>query len=56
MWSFAVHQEKVFDTSANRYPLTSRQKDPGHTERSPRHVIRLALRVSFTAKPMALAD
>ncbi|WP_230533668.1 condensation domain-containing protein [Salinispora arenicola] len=42
--SLAVRRSKEIDAT-NRYPLTSRQKDPQHTERSPRHVIRLALRV-----------
>lgn len=33
------------EESAIQFPLTSRQKDPHHTERSSKHVIKLALRV-----------
>lgn len=40
-----MRQPEILEGSTDRYPLTSRQKDPGRTERSPLHVIRLALRV-----------
>jgi condensation enzyme len=40
-----VDQSKIHEESPNRYPLTSRQKDPGGTERSAKHVLPLALRI-----------
>lgn len=38
-------QANNLEASASRYPLTSRQKDPSRTERSPRHAIKLAFRI-----------
>lgn len=40
-----MHQSETLEGTADRYPLSSRQKDPGRTERSPHHAIRLLLRV-----------
>lgn len=40
-----MRQPEIPTGSANRYPLTSRQKDPTHSERSSKHVIALALRM-----------
>jgi hypothetical protein len=40
-----VDQFQNPEESASLYPLTSRQKDADHTARSPRHVIKLALRI-----------
>jgi condensation enzyme len=40
-----VDQSIIREESPNRYPLTSRQKDPSGTERSAKHVLPLAFRI-----------
>lgn len=42
------------EEAANRYPLTSQQKDPDHTERNSRHVIPTALRIKGELRVDAL--
>lgn len=55
-----MRQSEILGGPTDRYPLTSRQKDPGRTERAPLHVLRLALRVrgelQFDAVQGALDD
>jgi hypothetical protein len=38
-------QSKILGESVAQYPLTSRQRDPNHTARTPEHVIALVLRI-----------
>lgn len=40
-----MDQSNILEESVSRYPLTSRQKDPGGTERISKHVIPLGLRI-----------
>lgn len=49
-----ILQEPLRQEPAARYPLTSRQKDPGRTERAPKHVIALALRIKGELRTGAL--